>query len=507
MKNLKTFSAYLKDEKLLAFTKESIDLLKTMDIPLLKLFKNISEEQLLQMSLVNNELFFSSIVDDTALKNAADSLVRWDEDKIPGISRNDIQPTDLVLIYALQKKVMLNHLPAYADTVAEATHIISELEDYYTIVQSGAVNLLFKIQKETETMLRESEDRYGDLFESTNDLIHIVDTDRKIKYLNNSWLSGLGYTKEEALHMPIRQFIQPASLNAYNLAEQKAIAGRTTEPIEAIFVTKSGEELILEGSISCKFSAESLVYTSGIFKNVTRRKEMETELNNKATELTRSNNELEQFAYVASHDLQEPLRMINSYIQLLASRYKDHLDQDANDFINFAVDGSNRMRTLIQSLLEYSRVNRIKPFEWVNAGDILQDVLTDLENTLLETGVQIHYGQLPVIFADSVLIGQLLQNLISNAIKFRNTSSPEIHISGEKKDNHFLFSVRDNGIGIQKPYFDKIFVIFQRLNGMEKYPGTGIGLAICKKIVERHGGNIWVESEYGKGSVFYFTLK
>jgi light-regulated signal transduction histidine kinase (bacteriophytochrome) len=205
--------------------------------------------------------------------------------------------------------------------------------------------------------------------------------------------------------------------------------------------------------------------------------------------------------------LQEPLRMITSYVQLLAKRYKDKLDDDANDFIEYAVDGSNRMRILISSLLEYSRVNRMKPFEKIDLNELLEDVLKNLKDQIYENNAIIKINTLPVISGDPVLISQLFQNLIANAIKFRRLTKPQIIISCKQENNEYLFSVKDNGIGIQKAYKEKIFIIFQRLHNKEKYPGTGIGLAICKKIVERHGGKIWLESELDKGSTFHFTIK
>ncbi len=225
-------------------------------------------------------------------------------------------------------------------------------------------------------------------------------------------------------------------------------------------------------------------------------------------ELTRSNKELEQFAYVASHDLQEPLRMVTSYLQLLEKRYKNKLDKDADDFIHYAVDGAARMRNLINSLLEYSRVSRIKPFENIDVNLLINElIIHDLKDLIQESTPLITCDKLHIIYGDSVLIGQLFLNLIGNAIKFRGDIKPEIHISSKKEANATLYCIKDNGIGIKSEYFEKIFVIFQRLNSKEKYPGTGIGLAICKKIVERHGGKIWIESQPGKGSSFFFTIK
>jgi light-regulated signal transduction histidine kinase (bacteriophytochrome) len=237
-------------------------------------------------------------------------------------------------------------------------------------------------------------------------------------------------------------------------------------------------------------------------------------------ELARSNAELQQFAYVASHDLQEPLRMVTSYLQLLEKRYQDKLDSRANEFIGFAVDGANRMRTLINDLLSYSRVStRGQPFESVDTNASVKIAIANLKIAIEETGAVVQYDSLPQITGDASQLTQLFQNLVANAIKFRAENvTPQIEISAIKREkenfdrfpktnsSEWLFRVRDNGIGIEPQYRDRIFVIFQRLHGRGKYPGTGIGLSICKKIVERHGGSISVESEFGKGATFYFTL-
>jgi light-regulated signal transduction histidine kinase (bacteriophytochrome) len=223
--------------------------------------------------------------------------------------------------------------------------------------------------------------------------------------------------------------------------------------------------------------------------------------------LERSNRELELFAYVASHDLQEPLRMVASYTQLLARRYKDKLDADAQEFTAFAVDGAIRMQKLINDLLMYSRVGtKGKPFEPIEGEEILRAVLSNLKIAIQESGAIVSHDPLPTIHGDPVQLIQVFQNLIGNAIKFRGSAPPRVHVGVEKKERQWTFSVRDNGIGIDRQYFDRIFVIFQRLHTREEYPGTGIGLAVCKKIVERHGGRIWVESESGKGTTFFLTI-
>ena len=224
-------------------------------------------------------------------------------------------------------------------------------------------------------------------------------------------------------------------------------------------------------------------------------------------ELQRSNAELEQFAYVASHDLQEPLRMVTSYLQLLERRYKANLDQDASDFIAFAVDGAARMQTLIQDLLTYSRVGtRGASFKPTECQAVLEQVLMNLEVAIAESDADISSGALPSLSADASQLAQLLQNLIGNAIKFRGDSPPRIRVEAAQRSDEWLFSVQDNGIGIDPRYSDRIFQVFQRLHGIGQYPGTGIGLAVCKKIVERHQGNIWVESQPDDGATFCFTI-
>lgn len=238
-----------------------------------------------------------------------------------------------------------------------------------------------------------------------------------------------------------------------------------------------------------------------------RKQQAEAKLKQTVTDLERSNTELEQFVYVASHDLQEPLRMVSSYVQLLARRYKGRLDDDADDFIAFAVDGARYMQTLINDLLTCSRVGtRGKPFEPADCEAVLEQTLTNLQIVIEDSGAVVTHDVLPTVMADGSQLVQLFQNLIDNAIKFRGGEPPRIHISAEQKGDEWIFSVRDNGIGIDPEFFERIFIIFQRLHGVNEHSGTGIGLAICKKIVERHDGRIRVESEPGKGSVFYFTI-
>jgi signal transduction histidine kinase len=236
-------------------------------------------------------------------------------------------------------------------------------------------------------------------------------------------------------------------------------------------------------------------------------REAEADLARKVKELARSNAELEQLAYVASHDLQEPLRMVSSYTQLLAKRYQGQLDSDADKFIAYAVDGANRMQRLIQDLLAYSRVGKgQKDLVETSSEAALQHALTNLSQAITENNAVITHDPLPPVVINEVQLTQLFQNLVANAIKYHGPEVPRIHVFSSTKDKELTFFVQDNGIGISAQYFERIFVMFQRLHARDEFSGTGIGLAISKKIIERHGGRISVESEPGKGSTFSFSL-
>lgn len=254
---------------------------------------------------------------------------------------------------------------------------------------------------------------------------------------------------------------------------------------------------------------QALAMNSQLETEISVRKDAERGLEVQAQALARSNSELEQFAYVASHDLQEPLRMVTSYMELLERRYKDKLDADANEFIGYAVDGAGRMKALITDLLTYSRVgSKGKELVATDCEAVLRDVLANLQTLIEDTQAEVNHQPLPCVLGDAIQLLQLFQNLIGNALKFRGEAAPRIEIKAEQTTDagDWLFSVSDNGIGIDPQYYDRIFAVFQCLHSRDVYEGTGIGLAVCKKIVERHGGTIWLESTQGQGTTFYFTL-
>jgi len=364
-------------------------------------------------------------------------------------------------------------------------------------------------RRRIEEALRESEERYRTILEDIEEGYFEVDLAGNFTFVNDALCSRFGYPREQLIGMNNRQYTDEKT--AEKLYQSFNRLYRTGEPIKALeaeTIRRDGAKEIFEISVFLIRDSEGKpIGFRGTSRDVTGRKRAEEALKEKTEELARSNQDLEQFASVASHDLQEPLRMVTSYVQLLARRYQSRLDSDAEEFINFAVDGATRMHTLINDLLAYSRVGTGgKPFEPTNCETILQQSLDNLQVTMEESGAVVTHDSLPTVMADDLQLGQLFQNLIGNAIKFHGEEPPRVHVSARPEGNRWIFSVRDNGIGIAPEYAERIFIIFQRFHSREEYPGTGIGLAVCKKIVERHGGAIWVESELGKGATFYFTL-
>lgn len=350
--------------------------------------------------------------------------------------------------------------------------------------------------------LRESEQRYRMLVEQAGDGIFISDASGRYVQVNDRGCAMLGYTLDELLEKNLRDLIPPEEIGLHPPRLDELRAGKTVIA-ERNLMRKDGKLLPVE--ITGKMLSNGQL--QGIVRDITERKKAEQELRQLAAELSRSNADLQQFAYIASHDLQEPLRMVASYTQLLARRYKGRLDGDADEFIGFAVDGATRMQALINDLLAYSRVGtRGKPFEPVDCGRVVAQACANLRLAIEESAAAVDAGPLPVVCGDATQLLQLFQNLIANGIKFRGAEPPRIAIAAERRAGDWLFAVCDNGIGVEPQYAERIFIIFQRLHTRADYPGTGIGLAVCKKIVERHGGTIWVEPAPGRGARFCFTI-
>jgi PAS domain S-box-containing protein len=347
---------------------------------------------------------------------------------------------------------------------------------------------------------------YRTIFENSAVAITLVDENENIVAWNRYTESLLGMDGND-LHMRPVASLYPEE-EWRKIRSQNVRQKGMQHHFETKIIRKDRRIVDIDLSLSVLRAPDGEIAGSvGVMADITERRRAEDELKRTMAELEHSNEELEWFAYVASHDLQEPLRAVTSYVELLAENYKGKLDADADDFIAFAVDGAAHMRLLIEDLLAYSRVrSRSEPFEPTDCAAVLGQALSNLQASIEENGAVVTHDSLPTVVADESQLVQLFQNLISNAVKFRAEEPPRVHIAASQGGNEWVFSIRDNGIGIPSEYADRIFVAFQRLHSQRAYPGTGIGMAICKKIVERHGGRIWMESDPGKGSTFYFTI-
>ncbi len=426
------------------------------------------------------------------------------EDAFPGLIKSGIPE--------IYKNVALSGEPYFTE---QLTYIDKRIEGAFELhamqIAPNIMTVFFMDiteRKKAEEALRMSEIRYRRLHESIMDAIVTVDNNFFMKDVNNIFTEMLGYSKEELAGMTFYD-ITPEK---WHSIEKEIISKEISEKgysdvFEKEYIKKDGSVFPVELRVFLikddEGNPEGMI---GIVRDITDRKNLETKIQNHLKDLERSNKELEQFAYVASHDLQEPLRMVSSFTQLLAQKYRDKLDNIAVDYINYAVDGANRMQRLINDLLAYSRVQtKGKEFIKVDMHIVLGQVLSMLSQTISSKNALITNGELPFVMADESQMIQLFMNLITNSIKFCSVN-PVIHISALEDEKFWIFSLKDNGIGIEKQYFNKIFQIFQRLHTKDEYIGTGIGLAICQRIVERHGGKIWLESETGSGTIFYFSL-
>lgn len=368
------------------------------------------------------------------------------------------------------------------------------------------------VRRAAEENLARMEARYRGLLEAAPDAMVVVNQAGDIVLVNVQAEKQFGYPRDELIGQPVTNIVPEGfaeRLIADRLRSQEdALAQEIGAGIELSGRRKAGSVFPIEIMLSPLENADGLLITAAI-RDISVRKKAEAHDRENTAELRRSNQDLAQFAYIASHDLQEPLRMVASYTQLLSKRYKGKLDSDADEFIAFAVDGAARMQRLIQDLLTYSRVGtKGVHLQEVSSERALLRALGNLSAAISESGAVVTHGDLPAVQGDSSQLVQLFQNLVGNAIKYRTAGIPHIHVSAEAgQDGEILFSVKDDGLGIEPRYFERIFGMFQRLHKREEFSGTGIGLAICKKIVERHGGCISVVSEPGRGSTFRFSLK
>ena len=380
--------------------------------------------------------------------------------------------------------------------------------DMDIVSQLGDLSWDIVERKRLEEALLASEARYRGIVEDQTELICRWLPDKTLTFVNEAYCRYFGKNQEEFIG---RSFV--SLIPEHHLEEiKKNIATLNWEnPVqthEHSVILPTGEKRWQEWTNRALFDDERrIVEFQSVGRDVTERKKAEEDLKHLADELKRSNRDLQQFAYLAAHDLQAPLHVADGYMRLLERRYKDSLDKNVNEFISGAIDSLKDMSTLIRDLLTYSRVGSIDIHpELVECSSILDKAISSLQTSVEESGAVITYDELPTLMADPSQLNRLFQNLLENAIKYRGDETPAIHVSAARTGNKWILSVKDNGIGMEPVQTEKIFEMFQRLHGKGKYPGTGIGLAICKRIVERQGGRIWVESEPGKGSIFCFTI-
>jgi PAS domain S-box-containing protein len=388
--------------------------------------------------------------------------------------------------------------------------MLSPLQSAEGILVTAAIRDITE-RKQVEDVLRQNEERFRLIVSNVKDYANVMlDTEGLIVSWNQGAERIKGYRAEEIIGQHFSRFYTAEDLrNGVPARELKQATETGRFEGEGWRMRKDGSRFLANIVITALRDEKGRLRGFGkITRDITERRQAEEALMKTMTELKRSNEELGQFAYVASHDLQEPLRMVASYTQLLAQRYKGQLDSDADEFIGYAVDGCDRMQRLIQDLLSYSRAGtNIGALREISGEKALEESLSNLQVTIKESGAVVTHDSLPAIMTDDAQLVLLFQNLIGNAIKYHGTESPRVHVSATNNAGHeWIFSVRDNGLGIEPQYFKRIFILFQRLHGQKEFEGTGIGLAMCKKIVDRLGGRIWVESQPHLGSTFFFAL-
>jgi len=360
--------------------------------------------------------------------------------------------------------------------------------------------------------LRRPEQLFETIVQNITEPVLFIDKDFIILWANRAFQEQTGYKIEEIIGNHCYRLTHhsetPCQLPYHLCPVVKVKKTGKTATVTHTHFDKKGNKLFVEIMVypvkDEKGKISQFVY---IFRDVTERKRAEEALKQMSDKLVRSNADLRQFAYIVSHDLKEPLLTVGGFVKLLARRYKGKLDAKADEFIKYIADGVKRMQVFIEDLLEYSQVEtKEKKFKPIDCSFVLKKAIGNLQAAIEKTNAVVTSDELPTVMADTSQMISLFQNLISNAIKFRSEEEPRVHISAMRKEDEWIFSIKDNGIGIDAEDAERIFGFFQRLHSKDEYPGTGIGLAICKKIVEQHSGRIWVESKTGKGSTFYFTI-
>ncbi len=650
MKGLKNFASFLRENKIKEYTVYYLTILREMDIPIIKLaiekglVKDVLEENSIKMTIESQNKFLLSIEEGTTIANAKISMKMWEEDKLPGIGKHEILPSDLILMYAAQKKAAFHFLPDYTKDADEIVIIIQELEDLYTRLQSEASQLLFKIQKETQIQLKQAEEYSKLIVHGVKDYgIYMLDAEGSVLSWNKGAENIKGYRAEEIVgknisvfyieeerksgkpkhnlemalkygryetegwhvrkdksifwadivytpmfdengkhygftevardltsrkkyeeeikksndfldsvleNIPNMVFVKDANdlrFIRFNKAgeqllgvSRKELIGRNDYDFFSIkqaddftskdravlegdvvvdipeeeIQTKNGERWLHTRKIPIKHATGKPLYLLGISEDITVKKKFDEEIKKLNDELTESvaqlelaNKELESFSYSVSHDLRAPLRAIRGYTKILMEDYAPALVDDAKKIMTGVANNAERMSHLIDDLLQFSRMGKKEMnMALVNMHEVVDFSLNEAK-VAYGSNVKVNINELPSVMADYSLMCNVFSNLISNAIKYSGkVPNPVIEINGLKKNGEVIYCVKDNGVGFDMKYYDKLFGIFQRLHTTKEFEGTGVGLALVKRIVSRHGGRVWAEAEPDKGAAFYVAL-
>ena len=471
------------------------------------------------------EIFFNNhtvmiLIDPTNLKivdanSAAIDFYGYSREELFKMKISDINMLEEDLVKDEMQKAISEQKNNFLFKHRLSNGKVRDVQVYSGLISYNGKKVLYSIihditkHKETGLALLESEERFKLIFDQSIIGSVILSLDYTPLRVNNTFSRILGYSNDELLSMNFQEYTHPEDVNDEVEKKELLISGEidTFEMVKR-YIHKNGNTIWGKLTVfSVKDQTDTPIHIIKMIEDITTRKNLEIKMENLVEKLEISNKELEQFAYVSSHDLKEPLRMITSFLQLLNRRYTNQLDDDANDFINYAVEGAKRMDKMINDLLEYSRIgNTEKEFKYYQSEKLLETAILNLKSSIENNNASITYDRLPLIYVNDLQIVQLFQNLIGNSIKYRKEENPKIHISADNVDDEYIFSVKDNGIGMDKNHLNRIFTIFQRLHSREEYDGTGIGLAISKRILQKHRGKIWVESELGKGTTFYFSI-
>jgi PAS domain S-box-containing protein len=454
-------------------------------------------------------------------------IAAWDHDGITGLLRSTgpgsqfarrFLPIAILLPTTLGWLRLMGQEAGLYDARLGASIAAVTLTGILLIVTIRSAVWMDRADLQRQRTLRDLDSARRDVLEREINLAAVVDSSddaivsTSVTGIIRTWNGGAerlyGYSAEEAVGQPVRMLAPPDRHQELEGMMAACLAGETIRNVQTVRLMKDGTPVDVSISAApIRLAGGAVIGLAAIARDVREQLRMLRALESQTAELKRSNDELTQFAYVASHDLQEPMRMVASYTELLASRYHEELDERADKYIGHISEGTARMQRLIRELLSYARVGmRAKPMAPVHLDDVISGVLRDLKTRIESVNAEIVVGPLPTVQGDDLQLGQVLQNLVGNAIKFRASRPPQVTVSAQRDGRMWKVSVQDNGIGIDMKFHDRVFEIFRRLHDRDAYEGTGVGLAIVKRIVERHGGRVWFESMPGEGACFHFTV-